>query len=375
MQGNNKMNQDLSQYAMADSSEAERESQQQFGPREPRKVFVKRKDDTRFWKPNLNNPKKDYQAMVRILPRDRGGKLSFFVRQDMHFVKDAANKIIFACKCRGTIGAKDCPVCQYAYKFKNHNNDPMMKKQWDTYKNSTKFICNILVINDLVEPKHNGQVLLWEHTPAMGKYINAPLVTGVQMTEPAFGQEPELIKFRPYDLLNGRNLIVHMNVDPKNGFASYASSFWDKQASSIAPDANTIEQILSGVNDLSEFINDVDTVDVLTSKFQEHLNRVGGVSSAPAAGGFSAPAFGGTPAPFAGGFAQSAPAFPVTTAPVTSSPAPVAGFNTAGFQQPVAGNSAAYFGNNQPNPALSRQQFPAAPEAEYDTSSGDDLPF
>ena len=328
------------------SDEAANELQHLFGPRPPKKVFVKRKDDPRFWKPSVNNAAKEYQAMVRVLPRDASGTQNFFVRQDMHYFKDASGtKVVFAAKCRGTLGLDDCPICQYANQFRNHNNNPEMKKLWEERRASKKFMANILVIADLTNPANNGQVLIWEHTPPVARKLNAPAVTGVQLEAAKFGAEPTLVKFDPSHLKDGRNLIVHMNLDQK-GFPTYEPSYWDDHFSSIADDDATVNQIMSSVYNLNEFTDDVESADVLQSRLQEFLAKQSLTNTTiPSQPTFAAPSFGSVP-PVAG--FSTKPSFPVNTAPVASAPAAVAGFNTAGYAQPKQGNSAAYFAPQKP---------------------------
>ena len=343
------------------SNEAANELQHLFGARPPKKVFVKRKDDPRFWKPNVNNAAKEYQAMVRILPRDIGGTQNFFVRQDMHYFKDiSGTKVVFAAKCRGTLGLDDCPICQYANQFRNHNNNPEMKKLWEERRASKKFMANILVIKDLTNPANDGQILIWEHTPPVARKLNAPAIGGVQLDSvKTFGAEPVLVTFDPSNLKTGHNFVVHMNLDQK-GFPTYDPSYWDHDPMSIANDAATENQIMSSIHNLNEFMDDVESVDVLQSRLQEFLAKQSLTNTAaPAQPAFAAPSFGSVP-PVAG--FGTKPSFAVNTAPVASAPAAVAGFNTAGFAQPKQGNSAAYFAPQHTAP-------------NDDQNVVDDLPF
>lgn len=357
------------------------------------KKKIKRSEDARFWKPNINNEKKLYQALVRVLPRDKQGKLPFSVRQDMHYIKE--NGVFLTAKCRKTLGDKEfCPICDANWKMYKTNQKDLMERAMSR-KNQTTYIANFLIMNDLNRPEFNGQVKLWEHRKWMNDFIMAPMTTGIEGVLPEdapFGAVAPVERFVPYNPNTGRNLRVKMEVNPKNDIPTYENSTWDKVSSAFANNIETYEYIMAQVLDLNEFIEDVPTIDELTAKLTDFNDRLSQAGQDPGAqrgfvqGGFGVGA--GMPAPT--GFAppgqpifpqapvQSPAVFPQAGAPSQASiPASIPGWNVTGFQNPppvVDGNSAAYFNGATPTQGMEFKKAPPAPPAPQ-AQPDDDLPF
>lgn len=351
-------------------------AQQQAAAENGGKKKPKRSEDSRFWKPNINNEKKLYQALVRVLPRDREGKLSFSVRQDMHYIKE--NGVFLTVKCRKTLGEKEfCPICDANWKMYKTNQKDLMDRAIGR-KNQTTYIANFLILNDLNRPEFNESIKLWEHRKWMNDFIISPMTTGIEGILPPdapFGAVAPMERFVPYSPKSGRNLRVKMEVNPKNDIPTYENSTWDRISSEVANNAETYEYLMSNIFDLNEFIDDVPSVDELTKKLTDFNDRLSQAGQDPGAqrgfvqGGFVQ---GGFIPQAPSGFAP--PGQPVFPAQV-STPASIPGWNTSGFQNPpiVGGNSDAYFNGATPTPGLDFKKAPAP--AIQSPAPDDDLPF
>lgn len=366
-----------------------------------------RKEDPRFWRPRITETVPKYQAMVRILPRDPHGKLGYHVRQDMHyFIENGASLVT---KCRKTLGKSEkCPLCDANWKMWN-TKDPILQAKAKKRANQTTYIGNVLILNDLNQPELNGQVKLWEHRDWMHNFILGPITKGVSLRETPFGQEPVLDYFNPFDPINGRNLIVYVVNNPENNIPTYQNSMWDKQ-SPLAPftnDQNTFDYVMSQINDLNEFINDVPSIDDLTNLLVEFQDKISGL--VPSNGqmaigngfvpGYTVPSMNGMPNAMPNAMPSAMPSATMVIGGQTSSTGvmpnpftlpnatqpsvathnasvkvPVPGLNTNAFQIPpvTEGNSVAYFAPQTPVAT----ETPATPtKLAEDVQTPDDLPF
>jgi hypothetical protein len=266
---------DLSQYAIANPEQ----HMAQSAAVEEKPKYTKRKDDTRFWKPNVNNPAKAYQSLNRALPRAIGSNLAFSVRQDTHRLYDEASGAYLVTKCPKSLGDNEqCCVCDAnwaMYKQGKASNNKALQDIAYERRNQTSYIGNFYIVNDLVRPEFNGQVKLWEHTARMHKKLDEPMTTGTQLVAPVgFGAQPVLEKFIPYDIVNGHNFGVHMTVNPDNNIPTYDTSAWEPQAAPLAPTGPEIEAIMAQVYDLTEFTADIPTSEEIAVKYQDWLNKV-----------------------------------------------------------------------------------------------------
>lgn len=260
-------------------------------PREGKKDY----NDPRFWKPSIRDSKDardqrpdEYQALVRILPRGFDTSKPFAIQQMEHFFKEEG--IWFSKKCRRTLGDKEiCPVCEANWKVWNLSKDT----RDDNLKNKAKarfpkesYICNVYIIKDIVHPENDGKVMLWKLTKNMYDIITSAMKPPQQKKSDAFGEESkqsaQLGVFIPYDVINGKNLVVHLTRDPKTTIPSYNSSYWHKPEIGPVPLAKTeeeIDNILKDCNDLMEFISDVPTVDFLVKELVSFQTKITNQSS------------------------------------------------------------------------------------------------
>lgn len=336
-------------------------------PKEGKKDY----NDPRFFKPSIRDPKdpkdqrpEEYQALVRILPRGFDKDKPFAVHQMEHFFRES--NIWFSKKCRLTLGDKEaCPVCDSNWKMWNlakETRDEALKAKARNRMPKENYICNVYIIKDIVHPENNGKVMLWKMTKNMYDIIMSAMKPQQKKAsafeEAAPQQGPSQAPFIPYDVVNGRNLVVHLIRDAKTQIPSYSSSYWYKPENGpvlLAKTEQEIDAILRDCNDLMEFISDVPTVEILTKElanFQAKLTNQFTQGEAHSSV-FTQPNGGAIP-------------------PATAKP-------------PAMGNSADLFGNTQlkpiqntaPAPVQEAQAPVAAPirNEEVPPASEDDLPF
>lgn len=377
------------------ASEAELRDEAMASIPEPRKPSApKRSEDPRFWKPTVNNAAKEYKALLRVLPRQRDGRGGYCVPQHVHYIKEnvGGKDIYLSVKCRKTLGKDEfCPICDANKKMYNTKQEALMEKAKGRSASVT-YIGNFLILRDLVRPELDGNIKLWEHRKYMNDMIMAPMTKGVELVKAqSFDAKPVLQNFYPYHPTLGHNLVVHMNVNPKNNIPSYENSYWESQASAFTDNQDTLDYVFGNLFDLSEFMDDVPSVDEINKRFLDFNERVAAAGSDPGIQSGFVPGYAPQGMPTAG-FAPQAPVIPQNAHPGlaavaqsqmgasvsipgfnASAPVAVPGFNTAGFQKPavVGGDSNAYFGG-APTQGI---QLNTAAQTAMEESAGDDLPF
>lgn len=262
--------------------------------------FQKTPPDPRFWKPTIKNAAKEYQALVRMLPRGLDGlknKLNPSVKILTHRLKDERAKVFINVKCRKTLGEDQyCPICDAGWAIFNEGkaqNNKELKDQGKDVLAKESHIMNILVRNDIQHPELNGQVKLWEHTGKMNKTLFEP--TKEEKRDPS---KPAPLKkkqiFYPYSPKAGRDFLVMVTEDPEKKMASYDSSEWDTDGfSDLAGTDAEIMAILDKCHDLSEFLT-IPTAEEAAQKYAEFRAKVEQKLSGRAANGSLPPEAMGT---------------------------------------------------------------------------------
>lgn len=343
----------------------------------------KRSEDTRFWKPSINNAAKEYRALVRVLPRQSDGRGGYSVQQHVHYIKEniGGKDIYLTVKCRKTLGGNEfCPICDANIKMYRTNQESLVAKAKSRSAQVTH-IGNFLILRDLARPELDGKIKLWEHRKFMNDMITAPMTKGVELVKAqAFDAKPSLQYFTPYHPITGHNLVVHMNVNPKNGIPSYENSYWEAQPAPFTDNQDTLNYVFGNLFDLSEFLDDVPSQEEINKRYQDFNDRVAAAGSDPGIQSGFVPGYAPQGMPTAG-FGQ--PLIPQNAHPGLAAvaqsqmgmgaPVAVPGFNTAGYQKPsvTAGDSNAYFGGATPSANI---PFKTTAPVQ-DDSAGDDLPF
>lgn len=234
------------------------------------------KVDERFFRPKLTKENgESYQAKIRFLYKP--GSKEVFKPVYNHYFEDYYTDAEGKPKTWRTSGTclrtfnEKCPCCDSFFTAKKlAESDPLSKIRFDKHfknrNNSTKYLVNILVIDDKTNPSNNGKVLLWEATPFVYKMVQEA-IHGPQkkaVIEDAFGEEDEgeIPTIRnPFHPIEGCDFILRVCKDDK-GWTSYANSSFRKREgqfvkSAIAEDDESITAIISQAHDLETALTKV----------------------------------------------------------------------------------------------------------------------
>jgi len=178
--------------------------------------------DPRFWYPAVDKSGNGY-AVIRFLPAP-GEEEVPFVRLYEHSFKHIPTGRWYIENSRTTLGKGVAdPVAEVNNKLWNLVNDDESpsRKQARKQKRNLRYISNIYVIEDQLNPENNGKVFLFKYGTKIFDKINAAM-------NPQFKDE---VKINPFDFWNGADFKLKIRTvdDNRNydasGFASVSSLF------------------------------------------------------------------------------------------------------------------------------------------------------
>jgi len=195
--------------------------------------------DERFWSPSPDKAGNAF-AIFRFLPspdHDVG-----WVKTFEHSFKSPISGKWFWENCPTTIG-KPCPVCEENGKKWSAGIDDL-KKIASARKRKTKFISNILILQDSANPESVGKVFLYKFgTKIFEKIMNA--------MEPAFEDE---VAFNPFNLLTGASF--KLKQKSVEGYPNYDSSEFGKQEALFGGDKQRLKDMYDHLHEILPFISD-----------------------------------------------------------------------------------------------------------------------
>jgi hypothetical protein len=232
-----------------------------------------RKEDERFWKPEVDKAGNGY-AVIRFLPAPAvdGDEALPWVRVWDHGFQGPTGKWYIE-KSLNTIGQKD-PVADFNSKLWNSTTDDNSpeRKQARLQKRRLYYLANIYVVSDPKNPDNEGKVFLYK----FGKKI-FDKITGAM--NPEFEDEQPL---NPFDLWNGANF--KLKIRQVEGYRNYDKSEFDS-VSEIGSSDEERESIWNSEHSLKEFVDPANFKSY--DELKSHLDKVLGIdtasqSSAPA---------------------------------------------------------------------------------------------
>lgn len=214
--------------------------------------------DERFWKLSTDKASNGYAEIRFLQPTD--GEDFPYIKRFHHAFKVGAKW--FWKNCPTTIGG-DCPVCEANSELwgtEIEANKTIVRKR----KRQTKYIANILVINDTAVPENNGKVFLFE----FGKKIFEKIMYA---TDPQYDDETAI---NPFDFWEGASF--KLKCREVEGYPNYDKSEF-VEATAIAKTDKEIEAIWNKQHKLGEFIaeSEFDTYDKLKAAFDKALGNKG----------------------------------------------------------------------------------------------------
>ena len=246
-------------------------------------------DDKRFWKPTMDKVKEVGGAVIRFLPEGNENNLLSYVKYFEHSFKNPENGKWYIERSLSSLpelGQDSIATLNKKLWSSSSDKDHPHKKVASRQKRNTKYISNVLVVNDPANPENNGKVVLYKFGPAIynkiaeAQFPKEDAITGTKA--PALD---------PFDIIDGANFEIRIkNTD--NGW-----SYLDSKFASVTPLAKSdavFDAILKQLYDLTEFIEakNYKTNQVLDKRLVEVLGMtyqgfevvegyVGSVSSNP----------------------------------------------------------------------------------------------
>lgn len=204
-----------------------------------------RTEDTRFWKNPKDKAGNGY-AVIRFLPPPpnpnfpNGIEPAFYVRMYNYGFQGPSGEWYIE-KSRRTIGEDD-PVYDYTrrlYASKIQANIDKAKK----HGQRTRFISNILVIEDPARPENNGKVFLYEYGKKIFDMINDKL-------HPQFPDEP---KVNVFDFVKGANF--KLKIRQVENFPNYDRCEFAEQSALYDGDPGRLGKVWGECHSLQAFLD------------------------------------------------------------------------------------------------------------------------
>lgn len=218
--------------------------------------------DDRFWKVTRDKAGNGY-AVIRFLPPPDGEDFAY-VRKFDHGFQGPGGWYIE--ECPTTIG-KDCPCCEHNSELWNSGIESN-KKIASSQKRRTKFISNILVIDDPSNPDNNGKVFLFSYGVKIFEKIQRAI-------KPEF---PDETPFSPFDFWEGADF--KLKVRGKGRDTTYDESAFESQSEMEGGD-KAMKSVYEQLYSLQEFVNPDNYKS--HEDLEKRLNKVLGLNRGPAA--------------------------------------------------------------------------------------------
>jgi hypothetical protein len=202
-----------------------------------KKKYAKESEDERFWKPTRDKTNVAY-AVIRFLPNKDQEELSYVKRLSHSYFNESNKKWIIENCPRTKPGTDydDCPICQEAYvQYKDNGGKNIDGNA--SLSSKTKYVTNILVLEDPQSPQNVGKVFLFSY----GAKIHEKFMAAMQ---PAFSDEEPFI---PYDLDDGRDFKLKVTGNGRD--TNYDKSTFVDTHSTVKKQDSIVAQLY----DLSEF--------------------------------------------------------------------------------------------------------------------------
>ena len=197
-----------------------------------------RKQDTRFWQPEVDKSGNGY-AVIRFLPSPDGEDVPFVRIFDHGFQGPGGQWYIE--KSLTTVGKAD-PVSEYnsqLWATKLQANQDQVRKQ----KRKLNFISNIYVVSDKAHPENEGKVFLYKYGKKIFDKLNAAM-------NPEFEDEQPI---NPFDFWAGANFKLKIrNVE---GYRNYDKSEFEAPAP-LLDDDEELENVWKQQHSLQSFLSD-----------------------------------------------------------------------------------------------------------------------
>ena len=194
---------------------------------------------------------------VRLLPFGKDPKKTFFHYYQHGWNSFATGQYTSAISLQ-TFGERD-PIAEERYKILRTGSDEEKEKAKAIVR-SEKWLVNVYVVNDPVNPENNGKIKILRY----GKQIHNIIVDAIE------GEDSGDLGPRIFDLgPNGVNFRV--KVEKQGDFPTYVSSKFAMPSAIEGLDEDNHGSVYEGVHDLSEIFA-VKSYDELKDMMNEHYH-------------------------------------------------------------------------------------------------------
>ena len=194
---------------------------------------------------------------VRLLPFGKDPKKTFFHYYQHGWNSFATGQYTSAISLQ-TFGERD-PIAEERYKILRTGSDEEKEKAKAIVR-SEKWLVNVYVVNDPVNPENNGKIKILRY----GKQIHNIIVDAIE------GEDSAELGPRIFDLgPNGVNFRV--KVEKQGDFPTYVSSKFAMPSAIEGLDEDNHGSVYEGVHDLSEIFA-VKSYDELKDMMNEHYH-------------------------------------------------------------------------------------------------------
>jgi len=204
-------------------------------------------DDPREWK--LQRDEQDNgTAVIRLLP-GKGGDTPSIVRVYEHSIRiwnKSTNKYRWYIEPSPASIKEDCPVSSIYYELGDMGTEEAKKMQ-ETFSRSVKFISNILVVNDPMNPENNGKIFYWKY----GVKLFEKFKQALEPTESQIkvGKKP----IQLFDPEDGAN--ITLDIKRSGQFLNYDDTTIEAPSRAFDTEEEMDEAVLERCYDLQEFIS------------------------------------------------------------------------------------------------------------------------
>jgi len=193
---------------------------------------------------------------VRLLPFSKDPKKTFFHFFTHGWVSFATGQYVAALSPQ-TFGERD-PISEERFRILRSGTETE-KEKVKSIGRSEKWLVNVLVINDPVNPDNNGQVKLLRY----GKQLQKIILDAIE------GDDAEDLGARIFDLSpNGVNLRI--KVEKQGDFPSYVSSKFSMPTAIVDMDDNKVKKIYDSAYELDKVFT-LKSYDELKTMLNEHF--------------------------------------------------------------------------------------------------------
>ena len=194
---------------------------------------------------------------VRLLPFGKDPKKTFFHYYQHGWNSFATGQYTSAISLQ-TFGERD-PIAEERYKILRTGSDEEKEKAKAIVR-SEKWLVNVYVVNDPVNPDNNGKIKILRY----GKQIHNIIVDAIE------GEDSAELGPRIFDLSpNGVNFRV--KVEKQGDFPTYVASKFAMPSAIDGLDDDSHNEVYEGVHDLSEIFT-VKSYDELKDMMNEHYH-------------------------------------------------------------------------------------------------------